>query len=334
MKRFVDFAGDNLTGGAPFANEDFFQTNGELVRTLRGAAEAVYLNITGDRINPANGLGENVFGAVLAGLTFTVNGPNFDIPDSYLLLSKDPALAAPGLGDYEIYFLAAQTITPGEKFILPAADLFVTRQYGDGNTKNFLVTKTAVISDTNPAGGSNFKFTPNTTDFIRIGELQLASILTSQLQIVGTNRILGIDSTNTNRQVKQLTNTQVRGVLQTYRDIELMSSASTGGVLTIRQQIKNATTNGWNMDADANYTISLSNDPTYSNPGGNRVAVNGVTIFRDDGVEAYDLRRGGEWLFTGNQITLQRAASGFFDGPNFDDANAFRGIIQYTRSES
>lgn len=144
MKRFVDFQGQNLTGGAGFTNDDFFQSQEQIYQVLQGLSKSLIEKI---------GLGVS---AVISGCEITGSDP-YNISAGIVFIAND------------IYYMPSQTgITGGTKYIVPDSDVYEQRIYGDGGTKNFFVTKTATISSTTQAGA--IEFDPSNNELFFVGE--------------------------------------------------------------------------------------------------------------------------------------------------------------------
>ena len=169
MKRFTDFVGQNLTGGAGFTNDDFFQVTTEEYRVMEGLAQAL-----------VESLGQAV-SAVISGGAITGAGP-YDIAEAIVFLNT-----ATGP---EIRILPAQSgVTSGTKYIIPDADLDETRLYDDGLSKNFFVTKRATIG-ANETGA--IAFDPALDNLPFIADLGADIISQAQMQddSVGTAEII------------------------------------------------------------------------------------------------------------------------------------------------
>ena len=123
MKRFADFQGSALTGGAPFFNQDFFDLQEEVFSYLNAITQAF-----------ADRSGGSEF--IISGGAITPNGGNWDIAEALVFLGG------------EIYRLPAQTaVVAGTKYIKAATDSVTQRVFNDSSTKDFFIEKPLAITE-------------------------------------------------------------------------------------------------------------------------------------------------------------------------------------------
>jgi hypothetical protein len=136
MKRFTDFNGNGLTGGAPFYNEDFYDVELEKYELLK----EIFENIVK--------AGSVLQSCVISGMAVTANGGNWDIAAGLVYLET--------AAGREFYRYDGDTnIASATLYLVPAADASENRTYADGVSKEFFVTKKAALG-TNETGAIVF----------------------------------------------------------------------------------------------------------------------------------------------------------------------------------
>ena len=137
MKRFVDFQGQNLTGGAPFQNEDFYSTDSELYDAINPTIQNLGKQITQDG------------NFVVSGMDITPNGSDWDVAPGIVSLGG------------ELYrFQGVTAISSGVNYIVVGADVVTSRNYKSGGSKAFFIEKVSEHS-TSTSGGDEIEFDPS-----------------------------------------------------------------------------------------------------------------------------------------------------------------------------
>jgi hypothetical protein len=127
MKRFTDFNGNGLTGGAPFYNEDFYDVELEKYELLKDLFDALVSREA-----------DGVQSFVISGMAITANGGNWDVSAGIVYLET--------AAGREFYRYDGDTnVASATLYLVPAADASENRTYADGVSKEFFVTKKAAL---------------------------------------------------------------------------------------------------------------------------------------------------------------------------------------------
>lgn len=177
MKRWSDFFTDNSTGGAPFFNQDFYDIQQEFYDAINPTIQNLGKQITSDG------------NYVVDGLEVTPNGSDWDI-----------AAGIVSLGGELYRFNGATAVTSGTKYLAIAANVIENRNYKNGGSKPFFLTKEAeVLSST--SGGAEIVFDPSdTTPFLTLSNTNItevnnsAGVIEKQNQTVINTYVVDIGS--------------------------------------------------------------------------------------------------------------------------------------------
>lgn len=298
MKRLADFVTQNLTGGAPFENQDFFDLETEKYDVMIGMCEGIA------RL-------ANVSSVVISGMAISGAGP-YDIAAGIVYL--DTAAGK------NLYRIPAQSgVTAGTKYVIPDSDNVTQKAYQVGGNKDFFREKRATLG-ANETGA--IAFDPSMDNLPFIGDITGRQVDFTNIEEVAASRILGRDSGGGAGDTEELTVSEVLTLLDVPTNLEaVLNDGNTDAQTLIKAKVYQI--GDWNMDANASVNVA------HGLGAANIVAA--FAMVRNDAISGFgageNLMNSGKITYDGTNIVLSRTAAGDFDTTAYDSTSFNRGWV-------
>ena len=200
MKRFTDFNTKNLTGGAPFANENFYTVQQEIYKAIA--------RLAGNATEGLQFSGSSSPNCIIEGVEYSGSAGNYALSAGLVRLGDD------------IYEFDGAAGLSAPTRIEVGVSVDEQRQYKSGATKDFFETRKATL---NPLAGAPF-IQIDFNDQINTNRLGNRDKLDERIQNLGiaggisTDRILGRDTAGSGA-IEQLTFANVRTLINALEDL-------------------------------------------------------------------------------------------------------------------